>query len=267
MREVLSFSSFSWKKFLVVATISGSFLFSFAATCTCPAGMTCSPGGGNSSPPTTPVANQAFWQSKGGSYSYNDGCLPGSEANAITTVLRYNGNKAKDYFNKMGWDHGDAIPGYNPYDMFRENGVCVQGELSQANKDGVTFCFTKLVCANSRWHARCNINSVADPGGGTFASCTPHWDAADGSPIDGCVHWVPQVYNGSENFTGSGVDAGKDKLWWVLVKDLHQHFEGAQYWDNRLTQKQCRGGDDRTNDYTGSNGWVNIIGLDANVPN
>jgi hypothetical protein len=168
----------------------------------------------------------------------------------VTTVYR-RASTATDLTNHIR--HHGGLTHQTSLQHFRDNGSCVEGEIGLADEGGTSGCFPQLVCGSTRWHVRGNINSRSDPQGGVWASLTPHWDSSDGSPADACGHIVRPVYDGGDNYSGSGFDAGKDWFWWQTVQVGGHHFEGAQYWDNRLTNVQCNG------EETGSNGWVNVI--------
>jgi hypothetical protein len=181
-------------------------------------------------------------------YSYGGTCRNGEEIDPVTTVLRHASaaNQIHDTLVGIGLD---VEAGSNQ--NFRDNAGCASGEISVADDDGWELC-GQIICASNRWHVRGNVVSTADPAGGFWASATPHRDSSDGSPIDSCGH-VVLPYVEVDGFSGSGFDVGKDWLWYRLVHDQGHYFEGAQYWDNRLQMQQCNG------DWTGSNGWVNII--------
>jgi hypothetical protein len=200
-----------------------------------------------SGPCPGPVAKE-YWMWNGGMYSYGGSCANGEEIDPITTVIRYHGNVAATTLDGLGMTYTTDTQ------QFRDVGNCVPGDFGQANHDFWKLCLI-VVCAQERWHARGHINSTPDPHSGTWASLTPHWDASDGSPIDSCIHWVPAVYNGPENFPGSGFDAGRDWLYWRLVVENGYRFEARQYWDNLAKMLQCNG----NHDITGSDGYANII--------
>jgi hypothetical protein len=204
---------------------------------------------------TCPQYAQAkeYWEWLGGSYSYGSGCADGGEIDPVTTVFRYAGSTQEVHDDLVSIGLGVEA---GSEQSFRDNGGCPTGEISVADDDGWSPCFPQVVCASDRWHVRANVVSTGDPTGGYWASATPHRDSGDGSPADGCGH-VVRDYVEVDGFSGSGFDVGKDWVWWQMVHDGGDYFEGAQYWDNRLMMSQC---DDTL---SGSNGWVNVIWLNS----
>lgn len=63
------------------------------------------------------------------------------------------------------------------------------------------------------------------------------------------------MYNGDENYTGSGFDAGRDWLWYQLVHQYGMPFIGPTAFNNQAGRKQCNG------DTTHADGKVNLIEL------
>jgi hypothetical protein len=100
---------------------------------------------------------------------------------------------------------------------------------------------------------------------GYWASCTPHWDSAPPIPTPPCglcappcdKHYVPKVYNGTENYGGSGYDAARDWMWYQLVHQYGMTDVGPVFFDNRADRSQCNG----TTVSRLTTGKVNIIAL------
>ena len=131
-------------------------------------------------------------------------------------------------------------------DNFRDNGACVEGDITRATSPGWHYCGLG-VCIDSRWHTRCVVHSQPSAYG-YWASCTPHWD------WPACFkHEVPPIYNGTENYSGSGFDAGRDWLWWQLIQESGMTFVGPVSFNNTAPHTQCNG------DVTIANGRVNVI--------
>lgn len=180
-------------------------------------------------PPATPTPS-SYFEENGGEYSYGTTCQNGTEIDPITTVFMTNASETNiiSKFRDIGMNTGPGVG--TTKQNYRDNGGCVQGEISQATDDAFGPCVWGL-CANSRWHARCNVYSQPGPTG-TWATCTPHWDSGEGVIYDSCVHFVPATYDGNDNYTGSGFDAGRDWLWWQLVHERGQGFNGVQNYAN-----------------------------------
>jgi hypothetical protein len=154
----------------------------------------------------------------------------------------------------MASGHGHILPtlgiDLTSYDDFRDDGACVEGEITRATNDGFHVCAAiPPYCVDPRWHARCAEHTLSSPYG-YWASCTPHWDW----PACG-KHEVPPVYNGDENYTGSGFDAARDWLWYQLVHQYGMTFVGPVNFSNRSGRVQCNG------DITRADGKVNVIQL------
>ena len=194
----------------------------------------------------------------GGEYSYDPGCADGGRIDPVTMVIRIRATDAADHFAH----HSLSVDGGSPQ-QFRDAGGCVEGEITLATNDGEQLCGEPIPfypCAETRWHVRCYINSTVDPHGGTWASCTPHWDQADGTLP--CWHWVPAIFGDrwpGMDPLGSGFDAGRDYLYHLMVREGGHPFMGVEYWGNRHEMSQCAG-DGAKPDTSGSTGWVNYIG-------
>jgi hypothetical protein len=205
-------------------------------------------GGGSKPAPTATPVPKTYWENRGGEYSYGTNCLNGGEIDPVSTVLRYS---AMWEFEDHLIDHAGLDHDAGSNQRYRDNGACVEGELSLASAGGSQLCWLGI-CATDRWHVRCNIVSTFDPAGRYWSSCTPHRDTSDRAVYDGCGH-VIREYIEIDGFSGSGFDVGRDYVWWELVHDDGHYFEGRQFWDNRLRIPKCNGED------PGLDGYVNVI--------
>jgi len=211
-------------------------------------------------PVPTPTPSVAFWRVYAGEYSYDDANCS-VKKDPITMIIRQVGETAATHVTHHGSLNEDdpvqpalALDVGNPQ-YYYEVTRCTEGQVSQANKGdncGLS-CFPPFT-PNSRWHMRCRANgAIADPAGGTFAACTPHYDQAAG-----CGHVVQATFGDTWpglNPNGSGFDAGRDYLYYLLVTVGGHQFQRVQYWGNRDKMLQC---DNQT--WSGSNGYVNEIG-------
>lgn len=181
------------------------------------------------------------WETLGGSYA-NDAPCQGGTADPITTVLLTTSTTASDALQLTSdrlYEIG-MTSGYNPLwttkDSFRDEGGCVEGEITRATNEGWQACTTPplFICTVSRWHARGNLYSVPSAFG-YWSPVTPHWEApACPRDLTGVEnHYVPAVYNGPENYSGSGFDAGRDWLCWQLVHQYGMQDMGSVSYDNR----------------------------------
>jgi hypothetical protein len=217
-----------------------------------------------------------FFRNSGGDYSYNDGCT--QRIDPVGLVIRRNGDDVAQHLSH----HGDEPLNENVVSEWGNEGrqhfldaplpfppihSCVWGEVSQADKDGHDYCGL-IPCAASRWHVRCNIMEGADPDGGTWAACTPHWDEKDGT--EPCWHWVPAVFGDRWDGPGgleaniSGFTAGVDYVYYVLVAEGPHRFMGSYWYGNDELMHQCVPNDPERfpgddGDWTGGDGWVNFI--------
>jgi hypothetical protein len=257
-------------------------------------------GGGGGGPTPTPEISAAeitWFKTSGGAYSYDkddDTCT--QRVDPIGMVIRRTGVETADHVAHHPPEEGQAVEPLNsnvveeglPWDnegrqRFLDTMVspplplppaCVWGEVSQAHTDGWNWCgqFGNLYhCAASRWHVRCNVvESEADPDGGTWSVCTPHWDQEDGD--NPCWHWVPAVFG--DRWDGgpdigieediSGFTAGVDYLYTVLVTEGGHRFMGSYWYGNDEVMHQCVPDDPQRfegdpGDWTGGDGWVNFI--------
>lgn len=232
-------------------------------------------GGGGGSPTAVPTATAtpipaSIWETLGGSYA-NDTPCSGLTGDPIGTVFLLAGANAATA-SQLAFDRLSDIAmtsGYNVFwttqDKFRDNGGCVTGEITRATNDGWHFCLN-IDCTDSRWHTRCIVH--AQPSQlGYWASCTPHWDWPADQPTPpappSCIgttgnvkHVVPPVYNGAENYSGSGYDAARDWLWWSLIKELGMTDAGHVFFDNKEFRSQCNNVSSRA-----ETGKVNVIAL------
>lgn len=269
--------------------------FTGQVTCSAPEGG--GPGGGgvpNATPtpaptpapttiPTIPMSQADIWyfEGGGGEYSYNDDCTVAIDP--ITVVVRRNGAATVQHVSHHGVD-GAPSPTPEPLNEdatsqfwglgegkqhYWDLVTCVWGEVSQATNDGRREDCPNLFtyCAESRWHARCNVvESLADPGGGTFSVCTPHWDQDGGGYFDlfgehGCWHYVPEVFGDTWDGPGgfpnvidaSGFTAGREYLYQLLVVEGGHRSLGSYEYGNIQEMTQCNG------DLTASNGFVRFI--------
>lgn len=243
-------------------------------------------------PTTVPMtaADVPFFIGMGWSYSYDDD-LCTDTVDPITVVLRRNQAPTEWHLSHHGVD-GAPAPTPEPLNenalgqpwlesldgrqRYRDGFLdCVWGEVSRATNDGrIEFCPTLFsICAESRWHARCNVvESVADPSGGTFSVCTPHWDQDGGGYFDllsplfgvhGCWHYVPRVFGdtwdgpgGFPNITAaSGFTAGREYMYQLLVVQGNHRPLGSYFYGNNVEQPQCA----EAGDQTASNGFVDFI--------
>jgi len=69
-------------------------------------------------------------------------------------------------------------------------------------------------------------------------------------------HYVPTVYNGTENYGGSGYDAARDYLYWHLVTDLGMTDAGPVFFNNTKLRPQCNG-----TVFSRADSKVNVIAL------
>lgn len=229
-------------------------------------------------------ADVPFFIGAGGTYSSSDGlCLDAIDP--LTVVIRRNGAETVEHVshhgvsgappatpepltaNALGQPWLDSLEGRQHFtDLFG----CVWGEVSRGTNDGRDDCGDLLIvtwCAESRWHVRCNVvESVADPAGGTFAACTPHWDQDEGGYLDafgqhGCWHAVPRVFGDSwdgpggfpNNVNASGFTAGREYMRQLLVVQGDHRSLGVFNYGNDVEQPQCNG------DLTASDGFVEFI--------
>jgi hypothetical protein len=200
-----------------------------------------------------------LWNALGGNYAYDSPCADGN-GDPIGTILvmpfiTYPYNAPQRVYDRLS-DIGMAS-GYNilwtTRDNFRDDGNCVEGAITRATNDGWHFERVGLfwvVIVDSRWHTRCIVH--AQPSFyGEWASCTPHWD----SPACG-KHEVPPVYNGTEDYSGSGFDAARDWMWWQLIRVRGMLDAGPVYfYRDPLGRIQCNG------DSTFAESKVNVIVL------
>ena len=206
------------------------------------------PGGGGG-PAATPTPGPSVWETLGGSYANASPCAGGTH-DPIGTIFLLGGpdaatatqlanNRLSDIGMTTGYGH--PIPGgpeLTSRDNFLDNGGCVEGDITRATGSGWSISIPDCIpwCIESRWHTRCIVH--AQPSAyGYWASCTPHWDS--GPPPDCPEHYVPEVYNGPENYGGSGYDAARDWLWWQLVYVRSMADAGPVFFNNTLLRSQC----------------------------
>ncbi|MEX2227227.1 MAG: hypothetical protein WEB52_12350 [Dehalococcoidia bacterium] len=206
-------------------------------------------GGGPASTPT-PVIDAGF-RAFGGEFSYNDDCT--QRIDPVTMIIRYDGTNAEEHFIH----HGVTVK-TGGLQHFRDFEACVEGEYSTATNDGQTNCGPlPFPCgAEARMHVRCNVvGSAPDTHGGTFASCTPHFDEAvtcRGIPKHAIPDQMGDRWPGL-NPTSSGFSAGRDYFHWVMVQEGGHAFIASRWWGNVHLMSQCNGW------WTGSDGYVNHI--------
>ena len=190
------------------------------------------------------------WETLGGNYANEWPCVGGA-GDPIGTIFLLGGpdaatatQLANDRLGDSGMTtgYGDPIPGIPPFtsrDNFLDNGGCVEGDITRATNGGWHTDLGCLpYCIDSRWHTRCIVH--AQPSAyGYWASCTPHWDS--GPPPDCPEHYVPAVYNGTENYGGSGYDAARDWLHYQLVQQRGMTFVGPVFFNNTQPRSQCDG--------------------------
>jgi hypothetical protein len=213
--------------------------------------------GGPPVPTPTPPPPASFWENAGGEYSHEPGCSDDGIDPISTIIITLEQNAADAtgltlaYFQEAGLTSG---PGpFTTLQFYEDFGNCVQGEISQGTNDGFEFCGEQGLCAEARWHVRCNTLSQAVVAG-FWSSCTPHWDAA----IPSC-HYVPVEFNGPGSWQGSGFEAARDWLWWQLTQEsgAPMDFVGPVNFNNVVGQLQCNG------DITSlSDGKVNVVFTD-----
>lgn len=143
----------------------------------------------------------------------------------------------------MNTGYGHPIPNgpeLTGRDNFLDNGACVEGDITRGTAAGWSVSIPDCLpwCIESRWHVRCIVHSQRSSYG-YWASCTPHWDS--GPPPSCPEHYVPRVYNGTENYSGSGYDAARDWLWYQLVRVRGMKDAGQVYFKNDLPRSQCNG--------------------------
>lgn len=213
------------------------------------------------------------WETLGGSYA-NDPPCAGGTGDPIGTILLmpftfvWPAPSALQRFNDSLSNIG-MTSGYNflwtTRDNFKDGGGCAEGAITRATNKGwstVLSCFPALICTDSRWHTRCEVHYAW--WAGNWASCTPHWDSAppDSNHAPGYYsitnpvgkHYVPAVYNGTDNYTGSGYDAARDWLWYQLIRQYGIGTDvGQQYFSNTFDRIQCYG------PASHADGKVNII--------
>lgn len=209
-------------------------------------------------PMLTPVP-PTYWETFGGNYSYDSPCSGGTGDPVGTILIPTNSSflsaqqRTDDRLVEIGMTSGfGSLPGgYSFTDRadFRDNGGCVEGSITRATNDGWHLCADLPYCVDPRWHTRCITHSQPSPVG-YWASCTPHWD----SPACG-KHYVPAVYNGTENYTGSGYDAARDWTYYQLVNQYGMPFLGYTFFNNRAFRQHCN------NERSRSDGKVNLIQL------
>jgi len=225
-------------------------------------------GGGGQATTATPVPTAtatrvpSYWETRGGDYSYGSTCQDGTEIDPITTIFLTTTTSpndslqlAHDRLLEIGMT-SDFNALWTTRQSFRDEGGCVEGEITRATNEGWHPCADlPPICVDSRWHTRCNLYSVASPYG-YWLTCTPHWDEP-GCPNSAGVksHYVPSIFRGPGGFTGTGFDAGRDWTWWQLVHQYGMPDLGTVFYDNRMLHRQCNG------DLTNTDGRVNVIQL------
>ncbi len=215
-----------------------------------------------------PLPGPSIWETLGGSYANAYPCA-GNTADPIGTIFLIGSadaaaatNTANARLSDIGMNtgYGNPLPGgpvFTSRDNFLDNGGCVEGDITRATNGGWHISIPNCIpyCIDSRWHTRCIVH--AQPSAyGYWASCTPHWDS--GPPPSCPEHYVPEIYNGTENYPGqTGYDAARDWLWYQLVRVRGMTDAGQVYFDNILPRSQC-GGTIFSQALTGK---VNVIAL------
>jgi hypothetical protein len=208
-------------------------------------------------PAPTPTPAPSIWQTLGGNYAYDTPCT-GTTGDPIGTILLVAGPDAATA-SQLAFDRLSDIAmtsGYEPIitdrSDFRDNGGCVEGAITRGTNDGFhpsLSCLPYPYCVDPRWHTRCIVHAQPSPFG-YWASCTPHWD------WPACPkHEVPPVYNGPENYSGSGYDAARDWLHYQLVTELGMVDAGQVFFDHSVGTQQC------TAEFTFETNKVNVIAL------
>ncbi len=205
-----------------------------------------------------PVPGPSIWETLGGSYANASPCA-GNPGDPIGTILlapsvdapsatQLANNRLSDIGMTTGYGH--PIPGgpeLTGRDNFLDNGGCVEGSITRGTNGGWERCGLSI-CTASRWHTRCIVHTLPSPYG-YWASCAPHWEApACMNSLTGYEnHYVPEVYNGPENWPGlSGYDAARDWTYYHLVEVLGMTFVGPVFFDNGRFRPQCNGARPRT---------------------
>jgi hypothetical protein len=214
-----------------------------------------------------------IWETLGGSYANAWPCAGGTGDPIGTVFLMASVNAssasqlADDRLFEIGMGSGYGsvppwVPSFTDRDNFLDNGGCVEGAITRGtNKGWHTDLFCLPYCVDSRWHVRCIVHAQPSPYS-YWASCTPHWDSAPPPPpCPLCPppcdkHYVPRVYNGTENYGGSGYDAARDWLWYQLiyVRSIATDV-GPVFFDNKALRSQC----DNTIFSQTVDGKVNVI--------